>query len=246
MNKDIPIIFSAPMVQALLDSRKTMTRRLLKPQTVPAVVDGEPLPVTVFQIDGERPRVAIGRCVTCQEVRFAPGDRLWVRENWALKGEREPMYAADWQRLAIEGLKPWRPSIHMPRWVSRLTLTVTAVKIERLQDVSREDAIAEGCTSRPNCNGFQDRYEGWSMDWSEVGKFSKFATGGPGPLKERDVSIGDPRNAFGSYINRLHNGDGWNLPGKPTPIWDENPEIVAVTFTVHNANIDAMPRAEAA
>jgi hypothetical protein len=104
----------------------------------------------------------------------------------------------------------------------------------------RNDAIAEGATLRPKCRGYRDNDDGWSMDWSEVGRHSQFATGGPGPLQERDVSFADPRNAFGSFINRLHGGDNWNLRGRPQPIWDQNPEVVALTFRVIRANIDSV------
>jgi len=258
--KDIPIIFSAPMVRALLDGRKTMTRRLL--YTARKAKDGI-VPASAAVLTG---RDANGRQFAYQPVervtdhdihtywalsgwhKRKAGDRLWVRENalfWIRNSDNQrdkvAAYAADGYQL--ETGERWTPSIHMPRWASRLTLIVTGVKIERLQEISREDAIAEGCTSRPDCTGFQDRYEGWSMDWSEIGRFSKFATGGAGPLQARDIAIGDPRHAFGSFINRLHNGDGWNLPGKPTPIWDVNPYVVALTFTVHKQNIDAMKEA---
>lgn len=138
----------------------------------------------------------------------------------------------------------WKSPIHMPRWASLLTLEVTAVKVERLQDISEEDAKAEGATSRPNSSGFQGHYDGWSMDWSSVGTHSQYASGGPGPLTERDVSLGSPVHAFASYINELHGGPRWNL--KPTNLWDQNPWIVAVTFKPHRWNIDQFIAARSA
>jgi len=177
--------------------------------------------------------------------RAQVGDRLWVKENFAKVGDNDDdihacpdmrvlaYYRAD--AVVPEQLR-WRSSLFMPRWASRLTLTVTDVRIERLQAISKSDAIAEGATARPNCSGFGDRNEGWSMDWSQVGEHSRFATGGPGPLRERDISLGDPISAFSSFINELHGGKNWNL--RPTNLWAENPWVVALTFTVEQRNID--------
>jgi len=118
----------------------------------------------------------------------------------------------------------------MPRWASRLTLIVIDVRVQRLQDISEADAEAEGATSRPKCHGFQGMYPGWSMDWSKVGERSDYATGGPGPLQERDISLGDARMAFANYWGSL------NGPGA----WEANPWVVALTFAVHRCNIDQM------
>ena len=101
-----PIIFSAPMVRAILAGRKTMTRRL----------------------------------ATSPLRKCEPGDLLWVRETWA-PSDPVPAYKADNPNSDGWG---WRPSIHMPRSASRITLRVTAVRVERLQDISEEDATAEG------------------------------------------------------------------------------------------------------
>lgn len=122
---DRPILFSAPMVRALLDGRKTQTRRILKPQP----------------LMGYTPDVTASK-----GIRFAKGDRLYVRERvWLPEGTDNPhghvTYHAD---HGDDRALKWRPGIHMPRWASRLTLTVTDVRIERLQEISEEDAIAEG------------------------------------------------------------------------------------------------------
>lgn len=123
---DRPIIMSAPMVRALLEGRKTQTRRL----------------------------AALDYCGACpaEKQKWQPGDRLWVREafspDWADDG---PIYKAD-GGSAIDAGYPaeprWKPSIHMPRWASRLTLLVRDVRVERLQDISEADAMAEGCMSQ--------------------------------------------------------------------------------------------------
>jgi len=110
----------------------------------------------------------------------------------------------------------WRPSIHMPRWASRITLRVTDVKIERLQDISEADAVAEGASSRASCHGFRARDTGWSMDWSRIGTLGALKT----PLKDTEISLGSPKWAFASYWNDLHGPRSW----------DANPWCVAITF----------------
>ena len=128
---DRPIIFSAPMVRALLEGRKTQTRRVLKPQ--PSSVSDK--------VDAL--------------FRFRLGDRLWVREAWAAHHEYDKCRPSgissheDIWRVADGPVVPvWtgrcRSPIHMPRWASRLTLTVTEVRVQRLQEISTRDCIAEG------------------------------------------------------------------------------------------------------
>ena len=139
---DRPIIFSAPLVRALLDGRKTQTRRIIKPQPAPHV--------QVYRIgaewdwrDGTR-----GGAV---RVPYAPGDRLWVREAFTCEGqsEGEALFRAtvddDTGYYAEEIAEiRWRPSIHMPRWASRLTLIVTDARVQRLLEISAQDAESEG------------------------------------------------------------------------------------------------------
>ena len=147
-----PILFSAPMVRAILEGRKTMTRRELKPQ--PWLTDAGPF--LCFQQKGEKAGKAWlwpnAKDQVFAELKYQVGDRLWVREGFAIQGflqlplsDRQPLeYLADIpDRQQIEDYTG-KPSIHMPRWASRITLEVTAVKIERLQDISEDDAKAEG------------------------------------------------------------------------------------------------------
>jgi hypothetical protein len=142
---DRPIIFSAPMVRALLDGRKTQTRRLAWRESVcpgGAVNDGG------GQMDYIEPSI-VRRPSPWQRVQ--PGDRLWVREAWRLDdyADRQAIYRCnpDWPQDVQDAadLVRWRPSIHMPRWASRITLTVTAVRVQRLHGISEDDARAEGC-----------------------------------------------------------------------------------------------------
>lgn len=144
---DRPILFSGPMVRAILGGRKTQTRRVVKNQPVqsrtdPAVFgwwaeDGCMIPT--FDADGdEGPVCHYG----------VPGDRLWVRETFNNDWTDHVIYRAD-GGSAVEAGWPrepkWRPSIFMPRAACRLVLEVTAVRVERLQQIREADVHAEGC-----------------------------------------------------------------------------------------------------
>ena len=143
--KERPILFSGPMVRAILDGRKTQTRRPVKPQPIPFGLDNRPW-MPVGGVHQDRWLCPIGQ----------PGDRLWVRETWrqfdagiecacydecfCRRHRGKPIYRAD-----CDSEDKWRPSIHMPRWASRITLEITRVWVERVQDITEEDAKAEGC-----------------------------------------------------------------------------------------------------
>ena len=133
MTIEKPILFSGPMVRAILEGRKTQTRRVVKPQ---------PEAVHVKTA-----------CSYAALLRFAPysgGMRLWVREAWATAGPAREYcrYRADDK---TNWLGAWKPSIHMPRWASRITLEVTGVRVERLQNISDSDCDAEGTTDHYIC-----------------------------------------------------------------------------------------------
>lgn len=171
-----PILFSGEMVQAILQGRKTQTRRVMKPQ--PELRPGTMLTPTRKRIDTayfhwkdewwwQDPQPSL--LAKCPYGK--PGDRLWVRETWGIYSESwtdygwegdgivdlpsykalphgsmnskyHVVYKADGYE-ADEGER-WRPSIFMPRWASRITLEVTGVKVERVQDITDDDAIEEG------------------------------------------------------------------------------------------------------
>lgn len=162
--KEHPILFSAPMVRALLAGTKTQTRRVVKYD-----IRGPSEPMDTFDWHDSNGKWvgAHGRGYPFKKTNAAllspygqPGDRLWVRETHAPqldcslawerwmngRGGEKPIihYAADASERAW--VEKWRPSIHMPRWASRITLEVTGVRVERLQDISEEDAMAEGCS----------------------------------------------------------------------------------------------------
>jgi hypothetical protein len=163
-----PIIFSGPMIRALLAGMKTQTRRVIKFPSAPNHLGTwEPAtlgePGVYLDVLHTRPAPVVacmthtrtGRAITCPY--GSPGDSLWVREKFAhLPDEYEwavsnsvparkggLWYAAD---NVVAG-SPWRPSIHMPRWASRITLELLSVRPERLQEISEADAFAEGVTA---------------------------------------------------------------------------------------------------
>lgn len=194
---DHPVIFSAPMVLALLAGRKTMTRRLR-------------------WLNNARERADMSWTSERESfwTRVQPGDRLWVRESLTRSGGYI-QYAAD--HGVGRALWPacWkqdpRPSIYMPRELSRLTLVVTATKIERLQAITNADAIAEGAI------------------------IDRDLPGGDVPGREPMVRIDGHswehqtvRLWFHRLWDSLHGADAW----------DENPDVVALSFTVHRENID--------
>lgn len=167
--RERPILFSGAMVKAILEDRKVQTRRVVKPQPVPGrngwfdwgYKHGAPKatsPRSCFW-HGETWAKEGGSAPIDQYCPYGqPGEKLWVRETWAtsadydgvpLKGilyDRDPIYyRADGYELTFDhhGGK-WRPGIFLPRWASRITLEITEVRVERLQDISEADAIAEG------------------------------------------------------------------------------------------------------
>lgn len=134
--KERPILFTGPMVRAILDGRKTQTRRAIK---------GDAL---MLLLSGHTPELVAKEC---KNPYGHPGDRLWVRETWAdLNADFSNMgpqyvYRADGQDYGAP--VTWRPSIHMPRTACRLLLNITDLRVQRLHDISEEDAIAEGVSS---------------------------------------------------------------------------------------------------
>jgi hypothetical protein len=216
---DRPILFSGPMIRALLAGTKTQTRRIIKPRGKgPSLFNGDWSDSYVLDPGNESWRK--------NDIRIEASDRLWVKET--VRAEELPdgldgvRYLADdffvpigntasasieWLKLhTIYGKKgASAPSIFMPRWASRLTLTVTDVRVERLQDISDADAIAEGITLSKE---FPDRYLTPAGDYAV------------------------PVIAYQRLWESI------NRPGS----WDANPWIVAYTFTVHRQNIDAMSK----
>lgn len=203
------IIFSAPMVRALLDGRKTQTRRLIKP-TKKDFGPGQLLITEGPRFGGTGYRFI---------EPYASGDRLYVREHWkstpayddlapSEMGGDEPLrYLADdatfnWADADGAHAGKHRQGMHMPRWASRLWLEVTDVRVQRLQSISRNDCYEEGI-ERPVM-----------------------------PNYGSDVCATDnARNGYRKLWNSLHT--------EPGTTWEANPWIVAVSFNVNHGSIDA-------
>lgn len=137
-----PILFSSEMVRAILEGRKTQTRRVIKPQpTEPSVIKQSGAGIVVF--DHSKMTCPYGM----------QGDHLWVRETFMYDGaDVRPASGKFDNRVIYRASNPeygeafkWKPSIHMPRWASRITLEIVKVRVERVQDITGEDARTEGC-----------------------------------------------------------------------------------------------------
>jgi hypothetical protein len=229
-----PIIFSGPMIRALLEGRKTQTRRVMKP------------PYGIFE--------SVGGELRPMHIKVSPGDRLWVREAFAdmtlelgqpweqynaetrlYERETNPFvwYRADGEPPDVGDGRPlparWRPSIHMPRWASRITLIVTDVRVQRVQDISEEDAIAEGVpTNNDYAGSFAKEY---CHHCGGSGVHGAFGAG----YGVTEVDCAECETAtlrLRNLWNHLHG------PGA----WEANPWVAAYTFTVHHCNIDATPK----
>lgn len=224
---DKPISFTGPMVRAILEGRKTQTRRAILPK--PWNSDGDCVDISIARAaqfmcgaDGrhyfqfEHP---LGGPLTAYVSPYAPGDRLWLREAWrthahyddlspAQMGGEEPLrYEIDNSHQtngypAIDRIGRYRHGRFMPRWASRLTLIVEDVKVERLQDISEDDALAEGAERFREINPAGD---GWQS--------------------------ADPRAAYRKLWNSIN-------AKRPGCAWADNPWIAAITFRTIKANID--------
>jgi hypothetical protein len=229
--KERPILFSGPMVQAILTGRKTQTRRIIKsPYEFLVEDDGCGGPVWPFYpcyVTGEP---------ECEKIPCPygkPGERLWVRETWADGSYRDPdwaccvAYRADNSgmnylckegdepvcldtpcKLRPEGVSRWRPSIFMPRWASRITLEVTDVRAERLQDISDVDAINEGVLMLGD-------------DWL-YGAFPDYADKLRATISGTKPPLGpSPRMRYAKLWEQINGPDSWSA----------NPWVWAVEFT---------------
>lgn len=145
--KEKPILFSAPMVRAILNDSKTQTRRVVKPQ--PEMVENK-----ITKPWRGNPEKLLRLLQEAERCPYEIGMKLWVRETFgSINNERDPVkpyegcgiiYRADIPDDCGDSEDTWRPSIFMPRWASRIDLEVTGVRVERVQEISGLDCIAEG------------------------------------------------------------------------------------------------------
>lgn len=214
--KEHPVLFSAPMVRAILEGRKTQTRRIMNPQPQRNVNGwdwGWPLPKKhttpgsfVYWKEGCAP----GTATTHFYCPYgSPIDRLWVRETFFNSRGDDSMpthYRAD-ENLDDFQLT-WKPSIFMPRWASRITLEILDVRVERLQDISNDDARAEGIESEHAWDGqpgFGYDMGMWYKDYSHKG----------------DVKIQSPIDSYHTLWDAIN--------GKKYP-WSSNPWTWVIEF----------------
>jgi hypothetical protein len=211
--KERPILFSAPMVRALLAGTKTQTRRLVKYERAIGSGGRAGWYVPKYPQKFLTNEQFVSHCCPYGQ----PGDRLWVRENGWERPERTPKMmregADTWEpyyydadglsEQEAEDFKAWgfkrRPSIHMPRWASRILLEVTEIRVQRLQQISEADAQAEGCS----CYVCDRPMDG---------------------LSEADC------HCFHRKANATDYRDLWeSINGEGS--WDANPYVWAVSFT---------------
>lgn len=278
-----PILFSGPMVRALLDGRKTQTRRIVAPgntrlfdpergsyRPVQELLDIAFEEAADFRsLDGIQVWTAKARDYQmCDRTNWqgsseygVVGDRLWVRESglehkttrlfthdatpgrwWTPEdgGRYGAGYSEAITRKSLLRTHRVRPSIHMPRWASRLTLQVTGVRIERLQTISEADAVAEGVpfgeefhpiaetSNEDEGRAYCPTCRGWGVH-SALGA----------NLGVTEVDCADCDTARKLYRNL------WTHINGPTS-WADNPFVWVVEFEVHQANVDAFIEARAA
>lgn len=233
-----PLLFKPEMVRAILAGRKTMTRRLVASVLgIGPVTEFGPSNTRGYDwtfLDSRllwndlRHNDLLERCPYGQV-----GDHLWGRESFDFYPDGNPgeqdncqiLYWADGsfeQRTAPADYNPYlyghekvRPSIHLPRWASRILLEITDVRLEQIQAITEEDAMAEGA-HWVDCglNRWNQANNGWSML-------------DPHP-RDAGQCLGSARFAFANYINELHGGPNWDL--KPDNLWDENPWVWAISY----------------
>lgn len=168
MIKERPIIFSGPMVRAILEGRKSQTRRIIKPQPSknctgfsPAISGEhwiEQLPVKVPAGMLHPRQGAVDTTISGNSLRcpYAPvGARIWVREAYLVRGAGKiPVYKADLSAVDAAGFGAmyggWKRAMYMPRWASRIVLEIINIRVERVQDISEADAVAEGVSILPD------------------------------------------------------------------------------------------------
>lgn len=237
--RERPILFSDPMVRAILEGRKTQTRRVVRPQPEFFPQGGRVSWRHGNRIGSGKNESAWGWHAIDRCPYGRPGDRLYVREAWALvprtayagsagvvqtlrpdDAHDAAVYRAGWDRS-----RPgrWRPSIHMPRWASRLTLEVTDVRVERVQDIGEEDARAEGLYVESGRGGSRYHYSqsapprSWYTHASDA--FRRL-------WDDTMHTKGGTHDAYG---------------------WDANPWVWAITFrVVENAGVTPAESPEAA
>jgi hypothetical protein len=231
--RERPILFSGPMVRAILDGRKTQTRRVCKEgrnlsefahAVYPAAQSGW---ISWFGQGFGSPEGGAEFTRKMYQHGFpcpygAPGDRLWVRETWSAPDACEcsetchvrqhVYYHANDDGYEGARFNRRRPSIHMPRWASRITLEITDVRVQRVQEISEADALAEGVT--------RDYLPPDSDNFHPPGSYGFVRH--PGEVGTQATIYRTPQDAFHSLWNSLNEKRGYG--------WDQNPWVWTITF----------------
>lgn len=227
--KERPILFSTPMVRAILEGRKTMTRRIVKPQFP------DDVGWAVFESQGYFPVDDDGNPLV--KPHFIIGQHLWVKETWAnvplRSGKMGAIYRADGDdafdniQEGWEFMGKWTPSIHMFRWASRITLEVTEVRVERLHEISEGDAKAEGLLAQVGGG----TGPGTGYKWNGVGYHG---AGFVGRIKEKTFHVPDidgrcSCNERGTSPSQCAFRELWeSINGKGS--WADNPWVRVLSF----------------
>lgn len=224
-----PISFNAEMVRAILAGQKIMTRRILKPQPLPEN-DGLEMQIAAPTSINLEPGTRFWRELTPTGVSagrvlpYQPGDLLWVKETFlkctGCYGRPGLIYKADARHVPAHR---WKPSTNMPRWASRITLEVTGVRIERVQEISEGDAIAEGIYPT-------------SVEVSAP-IYSATRWVAPGVLHTNIYN--EPDNYAPVYLNPATAFEClWNTiyAKKPENQWEANPWVVVIEFKKLNGS----------
>lgn len=224
--KERPIVFSGSMVRAILNGTKTQARPLIKPQPRLGLLgNGQQIGNGQLVWEPKKGRV-IPFTDTCMFQIFdccpygTKNDRLWVRETWRpltthmseCVDQNDIGYRASVTDDFEDGLFDWKPSIHMPRWASRITLEITDIRVERLQSISEDDAKAEGVERM-------------------IASQARFGSRAAGLLLYRDYEdsrsvwqrgFESPIPAFRTLWNSINNDRGYG--------WDSNPWTWVIEF----------------
>ena len=242
--KERPILFQGAMVRALLAGTKTQTRRAMRYQPheeIGALTVGMYHPTVIDSLGDEHPGAEVfGVYSSCGEFGLKcpygqPGDRLWVREaHWWFKDAHDPATGyfppkltaddVEYRADGDDGRKVWRPSIHMPRWASRITLEITTVRVERLQAISEADAVAEGVAadttwSLPWWQGYRE-HDGYLLHQQVQGETPPDWMLEPKPMRPLTHLNRSARDVYLSLWEQI------NGPGS----WDANPWVWVVEF----------------
>lgn len=237
------VTFSAPMILKILAGAKSMTRRQLNPQPSLRPGAADPKLMTSWEWPAHKARSMVDLVEGgCTGPYGARGDHLLVRETWRTAKDFDNLSPVAIGEKAIDAgyTRPWcaikyeadgdtngvairefggewgrkRACLHMPAWASRITLKITGVRIERLQDITAEDAIAEGASYADyGANQFGQGKPGWSMFGST----------------SSDECLSTPQLAFANAWNVIHGGPDWNTSKKPEP-WSLNPFVWVISF----------------